>query len=300
MRVPHFKEATAHLLARACPSIQYRVRRDLLGEARTASDMRGPQDAIEADPQIAGIIRTRQPNGWLGDTFHGAGGIEAHIRVLCEKGLECDRPILRNALASLEQATDRLAEGIGKVGRILDEMNLGGSELIRAALFAQAGVEGKPFVEKQVQGALARFFAAGDVKDFAEITEEYRGKRVFRQGCIWPSIYDLRLLAYSQAWRTPARLRTAARALQRMIDLSPIPEMHAKWKSQIIAPASFGLHNLASEISALTAGEWAVWFHRMELFARLGVIQHIPKLWEQTRALGELLTAGDGLFVWRT
>lgn len=258
--------------------------------------MRALQDEILADPSVIEVIRSRKSDGWLGTTFHGSGGTEASIRLLCEKGVESDCPVLADALAGLEAATDRLADGIGRVGALLDDMGLGGSRLIRAAVFAYAGVEDREFVREEIEGALSRFAAAGGVGDVAEITEEYRGKLVFREGASWPCIYDLRLLAFTHSWRSAGRLKVAAHSVRNLVRLSPIPDVHARWGSQIIAPASYCMHDFAPDVGSMSDAMWAMWFHRMEMLSRLGVVERVSELREQAGELARTLQSGDGLF----
>jgi hypothetical protein len=69
--------------------------------------------------------------------------------------------------------------------------------MIRATVFAYAGVEEKPFVEEQVDAALGGFEAVLDVASVEELVEEYKGKLVFKPNVQWPSIYHFRLLAFT-------------------------------------------------------------------------------------------------------
>lgn len=172
------------LLSRACPSIQYRSRKEFLANRCSSKCMQELKNGILADPLVSDVIASRKRDGWLGDTFHGSGGIESGIRILCEKGLDLSNPVLNDALLALEKGTDSLTLGIGKVGAILDGLGLGGSELIRAAVFSYAGVEDRSFVREQIKGSPERLSAAARVTDIDEITETYQGKRVFREGAI--------------------------------------------------------------------------------------------------------------------
>lgn len=98
---------------------------------------------------------------------------------------------MAKALEALERYPDRLGRGIGKVGKLLDEKGFGGSLMIRATVFAYAGVEEKPFVEEQVDAALGGFEAVLDVASVEELVEEYKGKLVFKPNVQWPSIIIL-------------------------------------------------------------------------------------------------------------
>lgn len=285
------------LLDRACPSIQYRLRAEILRQPRADADMLRLQGQILEDAAVKTVMGWQQPDGWLGRDFHGADGIECGIRLLCEKGVEKSNPLLGRALDALATCGPaRLEGGIGRVGRWLDELRLGGSEMIRAAVLAYAGVEDLPIVQAQVERALAGFAAVLEVASIADLFDLYRGQRVLKPGLAWPGIYHLRLLAYTVAWRTPQRVDKLAECVQRLAQLSPIPEFNARHGSQLIAPASFCMHDFDPDLSGLNDAGWMMEFHRLELLARLGVIDRIPALQRQAAALEEILGAGGGFF----
>ena len=78
--------------------------------------------------------------------------------------------------------------------------------------------------------------------------------------------------------------------------MSPIPYLLLRYQSQLIAPAAFCMDDFNPDLAALDDAGWMSWFHRMELLARLGVIQRVPELERQVAALAELLESGAGLF----
>jgi len=285
------------LLRIAGPSIEYRTRHEVLGEDPETQRMLALQAGIAEDATVRDVLARAQPDGWLGETFHGADGIEAGIRVLCEKGLSRDHPVLTEALDALAAGDDRLHLGIGKVGRAADDAGVGGQEMIRAAVFAYVGDEGRSCVQVQIVEALRGFGAVLDVESIDEITEPYKGKLVFRDGVRWPSIYHLRLLAGTHGWRSEKSMRMVSKAVERLANLSPIPEIYLKRGSQLIAPASFAMDDFATDLEDQFGYGQLLWFHRMELLARLGIIGDVPS---SQRMVGRLVeTLEDGLFTKR-
>ncbi len=115
-----------HLLEFACPSIQYRVRKELSHQSTSLPEMTALQAQILQDEAVKEVQSWQQPDGWLAWAFHGYESMEMGIRLLCEKGVESDHPLLARALHALGCASDRLERGIGKVGKILDDLGLGG------------------------------------------------------------------------------------------------------------------------------------------------------------------------------
>jgi hypothetical protein len=66
------------------------------------------QDQILRDQAVMEVLNSPGADGWLGWTFHGYDSMESRIRLLCEKGVEANHPVLACALESLEKDTDRL------------------------------------------------------------------------------------------------------------------------------------------------------------------------------------------------
>ena len=279
----------------ACPSIKYRLLSEIFGQSPSSRGMVELQTQILSDPTVRTVMQWQQPDGWLGWNFHGTKSIETGIRLLCEKGVKRNHPVLVKALHALEKLTSRLDRGLGKPGVILDKKGLGGALLIRATIFAYAGRENKPFIQEQINKALNGFNTVLAVRSTAEITENYKDKLVFRPDIQWPSIYHLRLLALTHGWRTTANQKLVTGAIRRLIELSPLPAILVRNNSQIISPASFCMLDFNPEMSQLDGAHWMMWFHRMECLARLGVVKSIPELQRQVRTLADHLEA-DGLF----
>jgi len=287
------------LLEQACPSIQYRLRREILGENPFAAHMQELQARVLLDPEVQRVAASQQPDGWLGWNFHGENGVEAGVRLLREKGLEPSHLLLARALDALQAHPERLARGIGKPGPWLDVLNLGGTQMIRAAVFAYAGAEERPGVQGQIEAALNGMDGVLAVQSTAELVETRRGKTVLRAGVVWPSIYHLRLLAWTYSWRTANNLLRVQHAVERLVKLSPIPAFNVITHGQLVAPASFAMQDFNSRLADLSEVGWMLWFHRVELLARLGMIRRVPALMRQVNELAAMLTEGNGFFTRR-
>ncbi|WP_292588938.1 hypothetical protein [Mesotoga sp. UBA5557] len=150
----------------------------------------------------------------------------------------------------------------------MDSKGFGGSEAIRAVLFAKGGLEEKNFVRYQVEKALEAFDFVRSVGSLSEITENYGGKLVFKEGARWPSIYHLRLLAFTKEWRSEPNKKLLIGAIRRLAEMSPIEYALVRHKAQLIAPASVFMDDFNSDMDKLDSKGWMMWFHRMELLAR--------------------------------
>jgi hypothetical protein len=284
------------LLASACPSIQYRIRREILGESDSSSGMQALEAQIMQDEAVRGIIQSQGQDGWIGRDFHGYDSMEAGIRLLCEKGLRGESPPLRQALRALEAGGGRLDRGLGKVGEILEAQGFDGKYRIAAALFASAGVEETPLVQKQIEAALEEFRGVLRAGEMDEIARPHKDKLVFQPGVKWAGIYSLRLLAHTHGWRVPKEREMVAEAVRKLVKLSPMPDIHILYKSQLVAPAGFGMQDFNPEMDSMSPAGWMMWFQRMELCARLGITEEVPELRAQVYRLRGMLAENEGWF----
>ncbi len=284
------------LLNRSCASIQSRIRREILREDPASLELASLQERILEDPAVQAVFQSQLADGWIGWAFHGYNSMESAIRILSEKDVEPSHTAFSFALEALEQETSRLERGIGKAGRYLDEAGLGGPLTIRAALLAQAGRESSRHVQEQIPLALDAFSSITLGSSLEDFTEVYKGQRIFLPGVVWPCVYHLRLLAFTSSWRSPENSRIINAAITSMCDWSPIPQIYYRNRSQLIAPASFAMHDFASKLTTLDNAGWMTWFHRMELLSRLTTLSDILILQDQVLQLESILMEGDGWF----
>lgn len=284
------------LLLNACPSIRSRVRREILGEPRSAPEVSALQAGILDDGAVKAVLASQHPDGWISRTFHGYDSMESGIRLLCEKDVDPANPSFARALEALRTVPERLERGLAKVGPLLDSGGLGGSLTMRAALPATAGLEESSWVQDEIPGALAAFGAVLTREAAEDFVESYKGKLVYRPGVVWPSIYHLRLLAFTRGWRSAESRRTVAESVRRLVEWSPLPSAYLRNGSQLVAPASFAMHDFDPDMAALDDAGWMIWFHQTELLARLGVMPLIPRLRARVASLEGLLEDGRGWF----
>ncbi len=280
------------LLEEGCPSIRYRVRKEILGKGKPCG-----REEILKDARVKRFLSLQDSKGWIPGDFHSPEGVETACRFFSEVGLEPDFPPFSRMLGELEGREDSFSRGsLQRVGRILDRRGFGGAQTIRASIFARAGLEDRSFVREEVEKALKSFDFARQVERIEDITTDYRGKRVFMEGALWPGIYHLRLLAFSSDWKTEKNLEKTFSAIKNLARLSPLPSINVREGSQLISPASFAMHDFNPDLDKISPGEWMFWFHRMELLARLGAGRKIGEIERQVDFLGSLLQEGDGLF----
>jgi len=292
------KEVITTLLESACPSIRYRIRTEILGESFN-DEANLLQRQLLQENAVQEVLSWQGSDGWKSSSFHGSKGIEAGVRFLCEKGVTKQHPAIKAALNALRKEPDLIYRGIGKPGNVLDQLGFGGAQMIRAVVFAYAGIEDEPYVEEQIKIALAGFNFILSISNLDEIACDYKNKLVFKPRVMWPSIYHLRLLAHTNKWRTPENYRMVAKGISKLVELSPIPHILVLKQSQLVAPAAFAMQDFNPNLEEMSDAMWMQWFHRMELLSRIGALQSIPELRKQVIRLEQILKQGKGWFTRR-
>ena len=84
------KREIEFLLNQACPSIRYRVKKEVLSQLspRESAELK---QLILTDDLVIKYLSLQRPDGWIDADIHSQQGVEAAVRVLAEKGLgvEC-------------------------------------------------------------------------------------------------------------------------------------------------------------------------------------------------------------------
>ncbi len=284
------------LLNNACSSIRYRIKKEILSEI-DLSEEEALQNEILGDKLVQEFFARQNHAGWIDEDFHSEKGIETAIRLLSEKGIPSEHLPMKKMLDELERREYTFDKGcLFNVGKVLDEKGFGGSQLIRATIFSYAGIEDKEFIQNQIQSAIDKFEFVLSVDQIGDITAEYKNKLIFKNEVKWPSIYDLRLLAFTKTWRSKENKNIIISSIRQLIKLSPIPDILVLKGHQLIAPASFCMHDFCPDMSIFKDQDWMIWFHRMELLSRLGIVEYIEELKSQVDFLTNILNEDDGLF----
>lgn len=282
-----------YLLAEGCPSIKYRVKNEIFGK----SDY-NLQKIILDDQEVKKFISMQNKTGWINKDFHSEEGVETAGRVFFQKGLDKEYPTYKRMLNELEKRDNSFDNGcLSRVGKVLDRKGFGGSELMRSVIFSYVGLENKLLVKKQVEKTLECFSYLTTIKSLNEITTKYKNKLVFTKRAKWPSIYHLRLLAYTKSWRNESNNNMIIKSIKKLIQFSPIPNINVLEKNQLISAASFCMNNFNPDLNKLKDNEWMMWFHRMELLSRIGVVNEIKELRQQVVTIINLLKENDELFI---
>jgi hypothetical protein len=292
-------ESINFLLQNACASIRYRLKKDLLKNI-LEEEKNKFQDEIIKDIYVKNFLDIQNEKGWIDEDFHSEKGVETAVRVFYEKGLDNSNEQFKKLMKEFEEREDFDNGCLKKVGKILDEKNLGGSKLIKAVIFSYAGIEKKDFVKIEINKILDKFQYVSEINNIDEIAVDYKGKKIFKDNIKWLSIYDLRLLAFTKSWRNEENYIKLVNGFKTLIKLSPIPYINVLEKNQLIAPASFCMDNFKLNIHSLKEREWLFWIHKMELLKEIGVIDKINLFKEQKDDLIKIMKKNEGLLMIKT
>jgi hypothetical protein len=291
------------LTEKACAPIRFRMKKEVLEESPDINNYLGE---IMNDERVKYAFKWQQPDGYLGQSFHGGlipeekrkysgTGAEGALRFLSEMGIPQTYPVVEKGLTALLR--DNWNPDRWKWSTIYQpELGLFGADNVRAVVFSYYGIEEHEFIQTEIKRALGYVNNITTISSVEDITGTYQKKLYFSKGIPLPDIYNLKLLAFTKSWRNGENIDAVAKPIGHFIDLSPLPQIYIKAGSQLVAPATIFPHDMKKSLHEFQPQDWFFWFHNMELFARLGVVKKVPALLQRVNELKEMLASGKGFF----
>jgi hypothetical protein len=243
----------------ACASIRFRTRKEILGEN---PDIDEYLDEILTDKRVQYAFSWQKENGFLGNFFHAGWipavkmkyfgtGAEGALRFLSEMAVPDTYPVVQSCLEALLK--DNWNPDPWKWStEFKPESGLFGADNVRAVVFSYFGIEDYDFIQTEIQRTLGYVGEVSSIPSIEEITGIY-GNKLYYAGTPLPDLYNLKLLAYTRNWCNDENIKVIAGAIERLIDLSPLPNIYIKMKSQLIAPARISPSNLKLSPPGFTA-----------------------------------------------
>lgn len=291
------------LTEKACASIRFRTRKEILEES---PDINSYLNEILGDKRVKYVFTWQKADGYLGQNFHAGWildaklklyntGAEAALRFLSEMGVPKNYPVVEKGLNALLK--DNWNPDRWKWSTVYEpEIGLFGADYVRAVVFSYFGIEEQDFIKTEIQRALGTINRVKEISSIKNVTGTYQNKLYFNKGIALPDIYHLKLLAFTKGWRNNKNNSALAKALEHLIELSPMPHIYIKCGTQLVAPAEITPRDLKKSPHSLQPKDWFWWLHTMELFARISMVKKIPVLRQQVNDLKDLLQEGDGFF----
>lgn len=284
-------EKIEFLLKNAGPSIKYRTRRDILGKGHDA-EMKRLQEEILSEKLVTKVLSLQGESGGFGDRLHTApsnnrfNALEVATKFLIEKGIEYSHPAIEKAA---RYAKEMALKNPLEMSNLADESDGGktsASEMIIARVLVQCGKENEKVVKKQIKTSLESFRMAKNISNWNEVTEQWRGKFVFRKGFCCPCYYDLFILANTSSWRNEENLSMLVQSSENLLLLdSPQSKIYELHKNTAYSPAWSITDGLVRNFDSLDKDSAFCWFQRMEHLAKCGLARRIKYLEKQTQKL---------------
>ncbi len=264
-------EATEQLMNEGCPAIVYRVKKEIKREELNKQEELYYQTLIYSEPKVQMVLSWQRPDGYFGTRLHTAPARskmwthEGCLRYLLEMGLTPENEEINKALDVMA------CPGWGKECEKSRAADVFKYEMIRASLYAQAGYNNSEFVSKWVDDALTGFRNIAEAEHYKDLVYEGKNhKLIFHEGKYIPVIYHLRILAFTESWRTKENMEMLRMAYNKMYQWLPLPSMYYKSKGQLVAP----LGNVCWPVNKSFEKENAfLWFQFYELSARMGMLK---------------------------
>lgn len=297
------------LLAHANPSIQLRVKKEIL-RTITAREEKVLQERILDEKIIRFIAEKQRENGWIGLGFYGSNknagqydNQETATKYMGEKALQgtalLDRAM--NAYVTT-QLTDRI---YGTGGQYWSEFEIPaqGQNIIRCACIARAHYDDIIDISPQIRLALESFERVTQVDSVWDVSRPIKNGRVFNKNERWPCRYHLEILAFTtEKWKNEENVAMLAEAFRRL--------MRTDREEIINTPVSCRVGNhtvgpcwLLNEGYSISGdglnhhtndGVRRTNLEKVEWLSRCGLYPYLPELREETEFILDHIN-GDGI-----
>lgn len=281
------------LINEGCPSIVYRARKEIRQENITDAEYANYQKMILEEEKVQRILSWQDKDGYFGTRLHTAPSRskiwthEGCVRYLLEMGLDNER--IKKSLDVM------LQPGWGKECENSRAASVFKYELIRASLFAQAGIQDDEIVNRWVDDAVHAFRCVAEAEDINELIFEGKNNRlIFKENIFVPVIYHLRILAFTDSWRTEENIRMISKAYEKLYKWLPLPPMYYNSKLYPVAP----LGNVCWQVNQNYTEELGfVWLHFYEMSARMGMLGQDSPFRKHFEDLKNQVINNDGVLV---
>ncbi len=220
------QELVNFLLANAGPSIQYRVKKEILHIPTDSDEMMELQTKVLNLPRVKKAFARQNEDGFIGNVLHGGyyDGFDSTVEMLKRYGVELSNPHLQKAKESLINWKDYERDHFYKAGNAMDEHGRGGFRAIIADLLVELGAdESLPQIQEQINNALNAFKGAmqyASVDDFSK-KATIKGKpcRYYIKGATFPAANHVNILEKALSWRNEENLAMVKKSYWHCKDL---------------------------------------------------------------------------------
>jgi len=291
-----------YLLQNGGESIQYRTRREILGEPPDTKELKQLQQKILLKPRVRKILAAQQEDGWMGSTLHGSppDGFDSNVWFLLNFGVERDHPSLQKAVNALLRPSGTAPyKTTFPGGPALDADGRGGDRSVFALTLASLACESNEVVASEVDLSLDHFRVAAahsSLDDFSTCARP-GGRRYYKPGARFPGANHMQLLASTRGWRTSANVAMVRDSFGHCMNLMKLdPQMiWFRHKTHFIGPFNFNWSMFPFSFERLEGDSYAFvwWLRALHRLATIGFVQAIPELAREYETLKTMLEDGQ-------
>ena len=300
----HIEQIVDRLLESGDASIQYRIKREILGISPDTSTMHALQAQIARKRKVVEVVswpkEAQGGEGWIGTELHGVTGFDCGTLILVERGLGKRHPYLSQAKDALIRRGDDYKDvppGYSVLYAI-DRAGRGGLRTMRAWLLGLLGAEQETIVAEETAAALVHFRGLLQLESWDDISTPYTGSnqryadcRIYKPQAKFPGGWHLPLLAATKQWRSEEALTLLADAFNHAVDLFPIPLLILKKGAHYVGPGNLpwqclhwdDIHQISEQ------QDFATWLGLVTQLGQIGVVPKVPLFQKQAQQLYKLI-----------
>ena len=299
------KRIIRFLIDNADSSIVLRLKKEILNNLPKNEENNLLQNII-TQKNVQAVIQSQKPDGWFGNGFHGQSpklgvgmynNMEVGLRYLAEKGFPPENEYMSKAINSflLKEPFDNAYGRKSPIPPATDyTYTASGLYLARSSIIIRAGYEYKlpenDFIDikHDIDFSLKTFVNTLNYTSIDDVIDSHRKKSCFNPNILWPCIYHLRMLAYSEGWRNEKNISLLADSINHILSFPHTDEMiYTYVKGQFVGPC-FAFINAQIGILGVKETE-NISLDAMELFARCKILEKVPLLKNQYKYMLSLI-----------
>lgn len=290
------------LLEKGGCSIRYRIKREILHEDKTSSEMAALQDEIMNRPKVRKILAAQHDDGWIGKELHGGPvqGLDSSVAYLLSRGVERDSVPMKKVVQALlaDKKEEKPYRTTFPGGEAMDAGGRGGNKAVIAGVLADLGEENNQFVQDELKTAITYLkdsLSYNTIDDFSATNK--KGVRYYKEDAHFPGSNHLNLLSAAQCWRTPENIELVKTSLCHCMKIMKNYNHNIMFKTSthFVGPFNFNwsLYNFSIEDINQDSYELVWWLRSLYKLSTLGLVREKPEFRNAYDYLYQLVISED-------
>ncbi|MDF2686144.1 MAG: hypothetical protein K0S55_1325 [Clostridia bacterium] len=276
------------VLEHGSSSQKYIVRRDILDEEISTSEMIELQAEIVAKKHIQKKLKQQNSDGWFGIELHGGNGIDGIVNYLIDSGVEPGQPFMRKAKEALllnldpDERRDRHRYPVNR--------NWPFSKIMTLGLLHVKGEEPEQELVEVYNRMIKVFEDVLNVKSLDEVSrttkvKKYQGCRLGLKDKLFPWPSEFILLSCSGVWKNEGSLKTIEDGLNHIAAFMPIPIIFDPAENHYLGPIGTYLEYELDDCTGYKPNVFANWFIAYLRLVKICDIRKVPYFYRPIKTL---------------